>query len=846
MALGRFVFQTFVLAWAIAGASLFAACPGGQPRCIGEGALSADSPWPKFRGNMRQDGLSNIIPDAATSSFWSYPTGKGIFSSPVIGADGTIYIGSADRYFYALNPDGTLKWRILTGEIVDSAALLDDRGRVYFGSGDGQLRALDAQTGRLIWNFVAEEPSVNNALINWFEGNVAIGPDGNLYAPNDNFAVYAIDRDSGERVWKWPMNDQTWSSPAVDPASGNLFLGNNYLAAMQWLSLFWKNTFALRSDGSMIWRNTVQATIAASPMLTRDGKMIVGAFDGFVRAYDQASGGVLWSFATNDHIYSSPALLPDGTIVQPSTDGSVYGLSAANGSLRWRFEAGEPIRSSPSVDGLGRIYFGGGDGRLYALNANGTLRWSLQLIHGERNDVNSSPALGHNAIYIAGESGEIFSVPYDFCLSASQRQNPDCIVGGAAQATPDGVTLQYVSPLGAAKNVMPNRLSANQPLAFTLSVKRSGAKTLALFDESSIQVVTSPSSDIEVQVSGDRRFFTVVPTQSYPAGRTVRFHITGTYLTQPTRSGLRLVGGNPTGTFEQQFDIVMEDGNAADIYPVPQNVGDSAGAFELYRLAVPLPTIMPSYNQIGFDSLHYLVGMVEGTEEHAIGWMVGAKRDVSNSATIPDGESKVLFPVMIDRSAGLITLLNEDGFMVNAMNADIPFSSFRVSANLDRLGNSIDAPGVYVTTRCGEIPKYGSFLAGLGFCNPETDRLSVFGSLNIRPFNQGSVTAPDGVGNVSFTSYPAGFFTSGKVVATISGSSINPSEHSVAILLVDSSTGRPISLKYGLQTTRSVNSDGGTASVTLSLKSSRALPRRVRAYLMVDTYPAAKAEFDLR
>ena len=29
-------------------------------------------------------------------------------SSPAIGSDGTIYIGS--NYIYALNPDGTLKW----------------------------------------------------------------------------------------------------------------------------------------------------------------------------------------------------------------------------------------------------------------------------------------------------------------------------------------------------------------------------------------------------------------------------------------------------------------------------------------------------------------------------------------------------------------------------------------------------------------------------------------------------------------------------------------------------------------------------------------------------------------
>jgi outer membrane protein assembly factor BamB len=51
-------------------------------------------------------------------------TEKGIFSTPLIDSDGSIYIGSADHYFYALKPDGTLIWSFETGEIIDSAPAL--------------------------------------------------------------------------------------------------------------------------------------------------------------------------------------------------------------------------------------------------------------------------------------------------------------------------------------------------------------------------------------------------------------------------------------------------------------------------------------------------------------------------------------------------------------------------------------------------------------------------------------------------------------------------------------------------------------------------------------------------
>ena len=50
---------------------------------------------------------------------WKYKTGGSLqYNTPVIGTDGTIYIGSQDDYLYALTDNGTsatLKWRYKTG-----------------------------------------------------------------------------------------------------------------------------------------------------------------------------------------------------------------------------------------------------------------------------------------------------------------------------------------------------------------------------------------------------------------------------------------------------------------------------------------------------------------------------------------------------------------------------------------------------------------------------------------------------------------------------------------------------------------------------------------------------------
>jgi len=65
-----------------------------------------------------------------------------ITSSPVISLEGTIYIGSNNNYLYALNPDGTLKWKFETGDGIFSSPRISSDGTVYVGSWDGYLYAL--------------------------------------------------------------------------------------------------------------------------------------------------------------------------------------------------------------------------------------------------------------------------------------------------------------------------------------------------------------------------------------------------------------------------------------------------------------------------------------------------------------------------------------------------------------------------------------------------------------------------------------------------------------------------------------------------------------------------------
>lgn len=778
-----------------------------------EVGLAPRAAWPKFRGDAAQTGRGHFAPTSTAGRFWEVKTAKGIFSSPVISEDGTTFVGSADRTFYAIDRDGNVRWKLLTGEIIDSSALLDDRGRVYFGSGDGKLRALDAATGTPVWTMEADDPAVNKSFIRWFEGNVAIGPSGTLYVPNDNFFLYAIDRDTGAVRWRFKTPDQTWSLPAVDAKTENIYVGNNNV-----VPLLGANTFALAKDGTAAWTGSSLGSIAASPMIAGD-RVVVGGFDGYVRAFTKDSGDLLWEVPTRDHVYASAALMPDGTIVQASTDGTVYALDPASGAIRWTFDTPDPIRSSPAIDTDGNIYFGGGDGRLWVLNRDGSLRWSMRLVDDVRNDLNASPALGPDGIVIASESGQIFGIPYDFCLRAPGTTDPRCTTAMPPHAA-TGAALRFVTAMGATLEETPDTIDANEPLTFELSVSEGGRTKLATLDASSVVVETTPPTKLTTMIAGDGKFLTVVPTSAFPDDVEVR--IRGRFLVDHERHGLRLTGGTPGGDVAKTVHLKTRARGATTT---------NAGAtWELARLALPMPAILPSYNQIGFDSLHYLVGMVEdGGQEngHGVAWMIGAHLADGENKTVVDPTTRALFPLEVLRDGDRVTFSSKDTLRVEVMNVIVPFSSFRIATRLDGGGAALGLAHMSGSTVCGRVPFYGLFLQTLGLCNAQTDELTVVGGAELRKTTI-AVAPTTEVDDVAMTR------TATSLRATLTGSRIHGADHVVGLLLVDADTGAPVVLDYGVDTTRTLDGAGNVTALEVPF-GSRTIPQHVRAHIMVDT-----------
>ncbi|MEO0079135.1 MAG: PQQ-binding-like beta-propeller repeat protein [candidate division WOR-3 bacterium] len=132
----------------------------------------------------RQGGFYAIRPDGTIK--WKLEIDAGVVSSPVIGADGTVYFGGRDGYFYAVTPDGRVKWRFDVGasaeaEVVATPVIAAD-GTIYVGSKDSYLYALTPD-GTLKWRFKTEGEIV---------ASPTIGPDGTLYFGSKDGYLYAV------------------------------------------------------------------------------------------------------------------------------------------------------------------------------------------------------------------------------------------------------------------------------------------------------------------------------------------------------------------------------------------------------------------------------------------------------------------------------------------------------------------------------------------------------------------------------------------------------------------------------------------------------------------------------
>ncbi|MFA5415034.1 MAG: PKD domain-containing protein, partial [Methanoregula sp.] len=355
----------------------------------------ANTPWPKFGHDLENTGRSDFTGSQTNSVKWSYLTGGEIqYSSPVLGPDGTIYIGDyGDKKVYALNPDGTFKWSYLTGSTVYSSAAIGSDGTIYIAGADQMVYALNPD-GSLKWAF---------PIAGYSTASPTIGRNGIIYVilgaiGQTSHLLYAINPD-GTLNWSYDPGENLIGTPAIG-SDDTVYIGTNPSGLSNY------QIQAVNPNGTLKWSYPVTKSIQGIT-IGSDGTIYTPSSDNKIYALNP-DGTLKWSFLSGKGFSSMAAIGADGTIYAGNgVDKKVYALYP-NGTLKWSYlSGGSFINNAPAIGADGTIYIGNyGDKKVYALNPNGTLKWSYLTGAGVR----SSPAIGPDGtVYIGSRDKKVYA-----------------------------------------------------------------------------------------------------------------------------------------------------------------------------------------------------------------------------------------------------------------------------------------------------------------------------------------------------------------------------------------------------------------------------------------------------
>jgi len=260
------------------------------------------------------------------------------------------------------------------------------RGTLYAVNNSGNAFALDAKTGRVLWErsigrLNASSPAYHRGrlyIVNLVPGH-----------------VIKMDAKTGKTIWKRALPGRAESSPLV--------LGNTLYFGCENGQLFALST----RNGNVRWATSLGGPVKSAPAY-RHGVLYVGDYGGYMNAVRASDGKLLWQsgslgpgFAASGAFYSIPAVAY-GRVYAGNNDGRVYSYDQKNGTLAWTHSTGGYVYSGPTVASTPTtpptVYVGSFDGNIYALNAkNGETRWS----HSAGGQVVGSLSAIGNIVYVA-------------------------------------------------------------------------------------------------------------------------------------------------------------------------------------------------------------------------------------------------------------------------------------------------------------------------------------------------------------------------------------------------------------------------------------------------------------
>jgi outer membrane protein assembly factor BamB len=338
----------------------------------------------------------------------------------------------------------TNRMRLASAPVVGS-------GKLFAEGTDGVIVAFDKATGAKLWTRDDGELTKDQAP-SAFGGGVSYEA-GKVYATNGIGDVKAVNAETGEVIWKVKPAGPMRGSPTI--AFGQLFVmtQDNQILSLN------------INDGSLVWdesgSNTQSGVFGVAAPAAGQGTIVAGYSSGELSAYRYENGRTLWSDALARTNISTTV----GTITDIDADpiidsGRVYALGQGGRMAAYELVTGQRIWelnlagiSTPAIAGEW-IFTLTDDARLLAIaRSSGRVRWitQLQRFKDEKDKKGpifwTGPVLAGGHLWVASSRGEIWKVSAGegaaamFAEVGAPVSLPPLVADGSLYVLDDGGTI---------------------------------------------------------------------------------------------------------------------------------------------------------------------------------------------------------------------------------------------------------------------------------------------------------------------------------------------------------------------------------------------------------------------
>ncbi|MCB1021551.1 MAG: PQQ-binding-like beta-propeller repeat protein [Acidobacteria bacterium] len=319
-----------------------------------------------------------------------------------------------DNVFQTDIPHHRVGWASLVADAETGAIYSHSISGVITGfTKDGKTmwrRSLDEEIGRFSgFGGRTTTPIVDGDLVVVCFLTAGFGPN---FIPRHRF--YALDKNTGETVWLSTPGqapyDTTYSTPIVSVINGQRLLiagngdGGVYALEMETGEKVWGfplskrglNSAVVEADG-VVFASHSEENVDASTAMGR-----VVAYD--AKQVTDGAPKLLWMVDGFQAGYASP-VVHDGLLYAVDNSTNLVAFDVKNGEELWREKLGIAQRASPVI-GDGKLYVSDVDGQFHIYKLNGRMapeRLDLDVFKnadGSATQINGSPAIANGRVYL--------------------------------------------------------------------------------------------------------------------------------------------------------------------------------------------------------------------------------------------------------------------------------------------------------------------------------------------------------------------------------------------------------------------------------------------------------------